>query len=130
MLAVDSSPAALAAARRRFLDDPRVTVAGLDVPAQWPEGSFDLVVVSEIGYFLSPRAIERLVDRVAGSLAPDGVVVLCHWRHHVEGWPLDADTVHAAFEGGSGPGVAATYRDRDVEIRVHAAESGWPDPLR
>ena len=130
VLAVDSSPAALAAARRRFADDPRVTVAGLDVPGEWPEGSFDLVVVSEIGYFLSPRAIERLVDRVAGSLSPDGVVVLCHWRHHVEGWPLDADTVHAAFERGPGPGVAASYRDRDMEIRVHAGESGWPDPLR
>ena len=51
--------------------------------------------------------------RVGSSLATDGVVVLCHWRHPIEGWPLDGAQVHAAFReadlppaGGdlSGPG--------------------------
>ncbi len=131
VLAVDRSRAALAAARERFRDDGRVRVSDLDVPHEWPQDvAFDLVVVSEVGYFMSPAGLEQLVGRIAGSLAPDGVLVLCHWRHTVEGWVLDAEDVHAGFEDPRLPQLSATYRDRDVEIRVHAHAHGWPDPLR
>ena len=88
----------------------------------------DLVVVSEVGYFMSPVGLESLVERVRASLAQDGVVVLCHWHHEVEGWVLDAAAVHAAFEDWRLPGLRATYRDDDVEIRVHARPADWPDP--
>lgn len=131
LLAVDRSTAALAAARARFAEDDRVTVAELDVPHDWPQDvTFDLIVVSEVGYFLSPAELEALVGRIAGSLASDGVLVLCHWRHRVDGWLLDADEVHSRFENLHIPALCATYRDRDVEIRVHAHDDGWPDPLR
>ncbi len=131
VLAVDRSTAALAAARARFQADDRVTVLELDVPHEWPHDlTFDLVVVSEVGYFLSPAELDLLVHRIAGSLAPDGVLVLCHWRHEVEGWVLGADDVHRGFESSGIPELQATYRDRDVEIRVHAPDHGWPDPLR
>lgn len=131
VLAVDRSLAALAAARERFRDDDRVSVADLDVPHDWPQDvSFDLVVISEVGYFMSPAELEQLVSHIAASLVPDGVLVLCHWRHSIEGWVLDADDVHLGFEDSRLPGLSATYRDRDVEIRVHADDHGWPDPLR
>ena len=125
VLGVDRSETALRGARRRLTDRPDVALALLDIPAEWPaDESFDLVVVSEVGYFLSPAALERLVARVADSLTPDGVLVLCHWRHRVEGWVMDADRVHAGFEDGRLPPLQATYRDRDVELRVHAPT--WP----
>jgi LmbE family N-acetylglucosaminyl deacetylase/SAM-dependent methyltransferase len=130
VLAVDRSDAALAAARSRFAEQDRVEVARLDVPQEWPEGQFDLVVVSEVGYFLSPAALDALVGRVAEALADDGVLVLCHWRHPVDGWVLDADDVHQAFADAGLPALGATYRDRDVEIRVHLDGDAWPDPAR
>ncbi len=131
VVAVDRSVAALAAARRRFREEPRVSVLELDVPRDWPQDlELDLVVVSEVGYFLSPAELDALVERIVATLAPGGVVVLCHWRHEVEGWVLGADDVHRRFEDSRLPPLSATYRDRDVEIRVHAAEHGWPDPLR
>ena len=102
--------------------------AGFDVPHDWPaDATFDLVVVSEVGYFLSPAELETLISRIARLPGPAGVVVLCHWRHRVEGWLLDADEVHTSFEDSRLPGLSATYRDRDVEIRVHAYDDGWPD---
>ena len=131
VVAVDRSVAALATARRRFAEESRVSVLELDVPHDWPQDlEPDLVVVSEVGYFLSPAELDALVDRIVATLAPDGVVVLCHWRHQVDGWVLDADDVHRGFEDARLPPLSATYRDRDVEIRVHAEEHGWPDPLR
>ncbi len=124
VLGVDRSTAALDAARRRLAHRPGVTLAPVDVSRDWPEGTFDLVVVSEVGYFLSPAALDRLVERIAGSLTADGVVVLCHWRHRVHGWAMDADEVHRRFEDGPVPPLQAQYADRDVELRVHAAT--WP----
>ena len=94
----------------------------------WPAGAFDLVVVSEVGYFLSPRDLDRLVDRIATTLADDGVVVLCHWRHPVAGWPLDGADVHARFRAPALRPVLAEYRDRDVEILVLAHADQAPDP--
>ena len=105
-------------------------VAGMLAEGFWPDGELDLVVLSEVGYFLSPAALEGLVGRVITSLSPKGVVVLCHWRHPVKGWPLDGPEVHRLFGREGLPPVAATYRDRDVEIVVHAQPDQWPDPGR
>jgi LmbE family N-acetylglucosaminyl deacetylase/SAM-dependent methyltransferase len=128
LVAVDSSPTAVALARDRLgvAADLRV----MAVPHDWPEGRFDLVVVSEVGYFLSPIELEGLVQRVLSCLTPGGVVALCHWRHPIRGWPLDAARVHDAFRRPDLPPPAATYLDRDVEIVVHAEPDQWPDHQR
>ena len=128
LVAIDQSRAAVRLAQDRLGDAADVRV--MAVPHDWPEGRFDLVVVAEIGYFLSPAELEGLVQRVISCLSPDGVVVLCHWRHPVEGWPLDAAGVHDAFARVDLPPQAATYRDRDVEIVVHAEPDQWPDHQR
>ncbi len=91
LLAVDASPAAVEAARQRLSGHDHVRVERMQVPQDWPPGSFDLVVVSETAYFLSPRELRGLVERVRASLTPLGVVVLCHWRHRIDGWVPDAD---------------------------------------
>ncbi len=97
LLAVDSSPAAVAAAGARLAALPHVEVRLTVMPDGWPEGLFDLVSVSEVGYFLSPRELDELVRRAFDSLAPGGHIVLCHWRHQPVGWPLDGPVVHDAF---------------------------------
>jgi SAM-dependent methyltransferase len=128
LVAVDSSPAAVALARKRLGDAADLRI--MSVPHDWPEGRFDLVVVSEVGYFLSPTDLQGLVQRVGSCLTSDGVVALCHWRHPVRGWPLDASLVHDAFRRADLPPAAATYLDRDVGIVVHAEPDQWPDHQR
>ncbi len=97
LLAVDSSPTALSAARARLAAVPHVEVRVVDVPDGWPEGRFDLISVSEVGYFLSPRQLDELIRRTFDCLARDGHVLVCHWRHQPEGWPLSGPGVHEAF---------------------------------
>ena len=91
-------------------------------------GTRDLVCISEVGYFLSPTELTGLVDRVHGSLTPDGVVVLCHWRHRIDGWVLDADRVRRAFTDDGRLPVRATYRDRDIEILLLGSDRVLPEP--
>lgn len=128
--AVDASAAAVARARERLAPWPHVTVERLDVPRQWPDGAVDLLVVSEVGYFLSPVDLDTAIARAAESLALGAVVVLCHWRHEVVGWPLDGAAVHQRFAEALGLPVTASYVDRDVEILVLCAPDDLPDPTR
>lgn len=128
LLAVDGSATAVAAARRRLAGLDHVVVEQHQLPEEWPDGRFDLVVVSEVGYFLSPRDLARLVGEVDASLADDGVLVLCHWRHPVDGWLLDGADVHAAFESGIGWPRLAAYCDEDVEILLLGPPTRMPEP--
>jgi SAM-dependent methyltransferase len=128
LLALDSSPAAVERARLRLADLGHVRVELQQVPREWPSGALDLVMVSEVAYFLSPGELRALVDRVCDSLTPDGVVVLCHWRHHIDGWVLDGGQVRRAFSEDGHLMVQATYRDRDVEIVLLGAADVLPEP--
>lgn len=128
LVAVDSSRTAAAEARVRLGNLDGVEVHELDVPRDWPEGRFDLVVVSETGYFLSPDDVDALIQRIRGCLEPDGVVLLCHWRHPVEGWVLDGPDVHDLFRASSLPPEVAHYVERDFEISVLCRPGLWPEP--
>lgn len=95
LVAVDPSAVALASARTRV--PPAVRLAQASVPHDWPAGTYDLVVLSEVGYYLDAVDLERLLDLVERDLAPHGTVVACHWRHPVEDYPLTGDAVHEAL---------------------------------
>lgn len=129
VVAIDASETALARAAERTAGSAVRLLHG-SIPDAWPAGRFDVVVLSEVGYFLSPAALDEVVARVAGSLADDGVVLLCHWRHPVRGWPLDADAVHHAFDRPSMPPRAASYADGDVRLELRAARSAMPEAGR
>ncbi len=128
LVVVESSPHAVRLAGQRLAALDRVTVVHGTVPETWPEGPLDLVVVSEVGYFLSAVGLDGLVERVRASLTEDGVVVLCHWRHEVDGWPLDGPQVHERVLAAGLRPLLARYVDRDVELLVLGAESEAPDP--
>lgn len=130
--ATDISDSALDLARRRLAGAPHVRLEQGAVPQDWPEGSFDLVVVSEIGYFLQHSELRDLAARAEASLTDDGVVLLCHWRHPNEGWELTGDQVHEVFRAQCGLQVLAEHREEDFRIdvlsRTAAAAAPRPDP--
>ncbi len=95
VLAVDISAAAVAATRSRVAELPHVEVEEAAVPGDWPDGALDLVVLSEVGYYLADPG--PLADRVVDSLTPHGVVVACHWRHPADDHPSSAEAVHDAI---------------------------------
>ena len=55
-------------------------------------------------------------------------MLLCHWRHRVEGWVLDGPDVHERFRDSALPPEMAHYQDRDVEISVLCPAAQWPEP--
>lgn len=128
LTALDASPSAVAAATARLSALGHVDVVRAQLPEGFPDSTVDLVVLSEVGYFLSPADLTSLIRRIERRLDPDGVVVLCHWRHPVRGWPLDGPAVHEQLVAAEVRPVIAEYRDRDVEILVLGAPGQLPDP--
>jgi SAM-dependent methyltransferase len=80
LLAADFIESALAAAQERCADQPWVRFARMRLPREWPDGDFDLIVWSEVLYFLLPADIETAADRSAAALVPGGVALLVNWR--------------------------------------------------
>jgi LmbE family N-acetylglucosaminyl deacetylase/SAM-dependent methyltransferase len=129
LVAVDASSTALKLAAERLAPFPGVTTRQLTLPGEWPEGSFDLVVVSEVGYYLAPSELDQVLGRIKSSMAPGGTLLLCHWRHPISGWELDGDSVHAAARSALRWGTAALYQERDfvLETFVAPGDSGSTD---
>lgn len=95
VIAWDVAGAAAEQAAARVAAHDHVHVAVGQIPAQWPSGRFDLVVLSEVGYYCEDLAL--LEHRVRDGLADDGVLVACHWRHPAADHPRTADEVHDAL---------------------------------
>jgi hypothetical protein len=89
VLSMDLSALALASAREAV--PPNVELRQGAVPADWPTESFELVVLSEVGYYLDTPDCRRLGQRAAASSTD---LVAVHWRHPVDEYPLSGDEVH------------------------------------
>lgn len=117
VLASDFSEHALVSARARTASLTNIRLAAHALPGEWPHSAapFDLIVVSEIGYFLEAPAMQQMAACCARSLGPDGVLVACHWRPDFAERVLSTDAVHAALDA---TGLACTARHEEVDFLV------------
>ena len=97
LLSSDFSPRALASARERTAGLANVRIASHALPGDWPQGRFDLIVLSELGYFLAQDAMRSLAGHCRLALADDGVLVACNWRPDFDARALSTDAVHATL---------------------------------
>ncbi|WP_395401159.1 PIG-L family deacetylase [Arthrobacter sp. UC242_113] len=130
LLAVDASGTAVGRAAKRLARYPGAEARQLTLPEQWPEGSFDLIVVSEMGYYLAAAELAELFTRISASLAPGGTLLLCHWRHPVSGWELDGDAVHSLARSQLRWPTAGIYRERDFVLETFIVPEAAGDPWR
>src|ERR1700732_1700013 len=68
LLSVDIVESALQQARQRCAAERNIRFARMRVPVDWPNESFDLVVISEVLYYLTVSELDRLVQRLRSSL--------------------------------------------------------------
>ena len=113
LLGTDLNPRAIAVARRRCAGLARVELRCMEHPREWPDGRFDLVVVGEMGYYLDDGALQAFAHRIEASLAPDAVLVACHWRHGFEGRHSATVDVHGRLAAIPGLACIGHYRDSD-----------------
>ncbi len=124
LLASDFSDNAVTAARERTeaLDNVRVDKHVL--PRDWPaaDAPFDLIVLSEVGYFLDAAAMHRVARCCAASLSAEGVLVACDWRPDFSERALSTEAVHAALADIGLP-QCVRHDEDDFLLRVWSRDS-------
>lgn len=121
LLATDMSGEAVAQAAQRVGARSNVEIVQACHPQQWPHGSFDLIVVSEVGYYLQPDELKDLVERVEDSLTPEGLLVACHWKHAFEQAHQDGLAVHHCIGHLLSLPLAYRYEDSDFLLEAWTA---------
>ncbi len=120
LLAIDISPAAVVRARRRVGTSAQIEQR--DVGEGFPRGPFDLIVLSEVGYYFSPDAIDAVLSAARDALTPEGELVACHWRHPVADYPLLGDEVHERL-GALGIPRLMRHEEEDFLLEVFSRDS-------
>lgn len=94
VLGLDFSPTALALARERTNDLANVQLREARFPEQAPEGPWDLVVCSEVLYYLDHAGLRHSIRWLSRQLEDGACLVAVSWRGHGKDEPLRGDDVH------------------------------------
>jgi cyclopropane fatty-acyl-phospholipid synthase-like methyltransferase len=117
LIAIDAAQTPLLEARRRCADLPGVRFEHMFVPDQWPDGAFELILLSEVVYYLSRDDVGRLAAKVSNSLPKGGSVILVHWTG-LTNYPLSGDEAADLFIERIEPACVVDRADRYAEFRL------------
>jgi SAM-dependent methyltransferase len=94
LVAIDASPTAIEAARK--IAPANVDFAVATLPQDFPQGRFDLIVLSEVLYYFAPPDLLRVAQRCIEALRSDGEIILCHWLGETD-YPLTGQDASDQF---------------------------------
>ena len=123
LIAADFSESAvlLCNARIQRQDRRQLHLQKLQLPLEWPQvpaGGFDLLVVSELAYYLADADLALFNERCLSSLAPSGHWLMCHWRHRAPDLLQSADTMHAQIRAHPALKTVVEHRETDFLLEV------------
>jgi SAM-dependent methyltransferase len=127
LLSWDRRPEAVEAAARRLATFPGAQAVRGVVPEQWPDGEFDLIVLSELLYYLDVEERAWLLKAAMRSLPDGGHLVAVHWRHHIPEHAAEADEVHADLRALPELQLLSRHEEEgfllDVFVRIRNSDS-------
>ena len=125
LLAADVAEAALAQARTRCANLAHVRLERMVVPEDWPDGRLDLVVFSEVLYYLGAPGLRLAAQRTLDSLAPGGCALLVNWCGST-GAAFTGDEAAEGFITACAPRLAPTLQRRTERYRLDLLEAAPP----
>lgn len=121
LLAVDAAPSALTRARERLRGLTGVEVERATLPEELPRGAWELVIASELLYYLSADLLERTLAGLLADLRPGGLLLAVHWTGRAASHPLSADAVHERLL--AEPALRSTVSERHPGYRLDLLEA-------
>ncbi|MGI8499764.1 MAG: SAM-dependent methyltransferase [Hassallia sp.] len=97
LLSIDVSKLAQEKAIQRCQHLKQVRFQIMRLPEQYPEETFDLVLVSEVGYYWCWEDLQKAKQCILEHLEPGGHLLLVHWTQYARDYPLNGDQVHDSF---------------------------------
>ncbi|GGN43260.1 methyltransferase [Streptomyces kronopolitis] len=128
LLACDRVASAATTAARRTAGLSHVRVEQRTLPEEWPEGTFDLIVLSELLYYFDAAVLDVLMCRAVAALEPGGTLVTVHWNHPVEEHlATGAELARVLAEV---PGLLLTADHREADFVLQTFGRVGPDGRR
>ena len=114
--AMDISATAIEQAKRRCSELSNVALSVGGLPQAMPEGEFDLIVFSEIGYYFEETALEELAKMLVGRIAMSGTLLAVHWLGTSKDHVLSGDRVHAILGVLNGLKLVPSNRNENFRL--------------
>ncbi len=97
LLSIDVVEAAQKQAIERCQQLPHIRFELMSVPDEYPDEMFDLIVLSEVGYYWCWDDLKKAQEQIVNSLEPGGHLLLVHWLLTAPTNPITGDDVHQSF---------------------------------
>ena len=124
--AIDLAPSAVAQAQVRCAHLPNVSLQTSSL-SDWLAGnstaSFDLLLLSEIGYYFTPAEWSRLASALIAPLAPGATIIAVHWLGYSPDHVTSSDSVHATLA--ALPGLTLDLSERHPATTSSGQPSGF-----
>lgn len=117
LLGLDFVPAAVATARSLCAPYPNIRIDLMQVPQQWPDGPFDLIVLSEVLYFLNESDLDTICAHTVRSLSPGGQVLLVNYTGVTDD-PSSGDSAATFFINSAAPVLQPVLQQRAPQYRL------------
>jgi SAM-dependent methyltransferase len=114
--AIDFSPTAVANAQERCSHLRNVDITCASLPDRMPVTGFDLIVLSEIGYYFAPDEWMRVSAALIDPMPKGGTLLAAHWLGDSKDHCISGDEVHEILL--SLPGVQLEHSERHETFRI------------
>ncbi|MFZ9022608.1 MAG: SAM-dependent methyltransferase [Litorivicinaceae bacterium] len=93
LVAIDVARTAVERASVRLADLDHVSIRQASVPHQFPEGNFDLIIASDVLYYVPKDVLLDISHQIADKLSLGGIFFILHYLGDI-GQPLSGGEVH------------------------------------
>jgi cyclopropane fatty-acyl-phospholipid synthase-like methyltransferase len=114
--AIDFSPSACAQAVARCAHLPQVEVHCAGFPEGTPAKQFDLLILSEIGYYFTAEEWKLITTGIIDSMPRGASVLAAHWLGQSQDHRMSGDEVHAILLANRNLRVELTQRNADLRL--------------
>ena len=122
LLSIDVSQIAQDQAKARCLDLPQIKFQIMTVPEEFPDQTFDLILVSEVAYYWSLDDWAKAQDLIFNHLNANGQLMLVHWTVDAKEMPLTGDQVHDSVLERLPDFMQHIYAHHDAKYRLDLFE--------
>lgn len=120
VLATD--PAAPLDQARLRVPDQHVRFERGSVPQDWPDDTFDLIVLSELLYYVDEKHRREVLARCLQTLLPSGHLVVVHWRHPFDVAACTGDEAHDDVAAHPDLQTIVSHLETDFRLEVFARD--------
>jgi SAM-dependent methyltransferase len=117
LVAIDVVESALERGRGRLVGQSHVEFHNMRTPEETPDGTFDLVLISEVACYWDDIGLAGMADYLRRAVEPAGHILLVHWTEET-GYPKTGDEAVETLQHLLGDGFASIKAQRPLHYRL------------